>query len=284
MRISVVTPSFNQGRFLEETILSVLGQGYPDLEYIVMDGGSADGSVEIIERYGEQLAYWVSEPDAGQAAAINRGFEKATGDVLCWLNSDDLYLPGTLRYVAEHLDPASAELVFGNCVHAVEETGEVSGSDVVGEHRSSDLRLNDYVIQPSTFWTRQAWERVGPLDERLHFAFDWDWFIRALEAGVRFTPHVRPLSVYRIHPEHKTAAGADDRRREIAEVMRRHAGERYERLFTEAARRADGIARIKRWTRRLRVPSLHVPLLKLRYPGVFRGHDRRAIRDVGQMI
>src|SRR5438067_5112001 len=117
MKITVVTPSYNQGRYLEEAILSVLGQGYPDLEYLVMDGGSTDGSAEIIQRYDGDLAYWVSEPDGGQAAAINRGFEKATGDVLCWLNSDDMHLPGTIAWVAGHLRRGEPDLVFGDCVH-----------------------------------------------------------------------------------------------------------------------------------------------------------------------
>ena len=102
-RITVVTPSFNQAPFLEQTILSVLGQCYPNLEYIVMDGGSTDGSREIIERYAPQLAYWQSQPDGGQAAAINAGFARATGEILCWLNSDDYFLPGALHRIARHV-------------------------------------------------------------------------------------------------------------------------------------------------------------------------------------
>src|SRR5437763_5478849 len=141
MRISVVTPSFNQGRYLEECLLSVLGQGYPDLEYLVMDGGSTDESFEVIERHERNLAFWVSEPDEGQAAAINRGFEKASGDVLCWLNSDDLYLPGTLAHVASRLEPGAPQLLLGNCIHMWQGTGRVMGSDIERQHASYDLRL-----------------------------------------------------------------------------------------------------------------------------------------------
>jgi glycosyltransferase involved in cell wall biosynthesis len=284
MKISVVTPSYNQGRYLEETLMSVLGQGYPDLEYIVMDGGSTDHSVEIIERHEKELAYWASESDGGQANAINRGFEKATGDVLCWLNSDDLYLPGTLRYVVEHLEKGTPDFLFGNCVHLVDATGAVRGTDVQAHHARSDLRLHDYLVQPATFLTREAWERVGPLDESLHYAFDWDWFIRMQAAGVRFTPHARPLAVYRIHPQHKTASGADVRRRELAIVFERHAGNRYARLFARACEHAHRVRMVQEWTRRLRVPALDVPVLKLLAPRTFLGYEPGAIRDVANMI
>jgi|SRR5437764_6069655 len=283
MKISVVTPSYNQGRFLEDTMRSVLGQSHPDVEYIVMDGGSTDESVEVITRHEDRLAYWTSEPDDGQAAAINRGFEKATGDVLCWLNSDDMYMHGTLSHVASRLRPGRPELLLGNCVHVWEGTGRVMGSDIERQHASHDLRLYDYVMQPSTFWTREAWELAGPLDQTLHFAFDWEWFIRARDAGVAFRPDPRILSIYRMHPEHKTAVGAGDRLREVASVYRRHAGSRAERLFLDASALGDAVPDVQRWTRRLRLPRLDVTALKLLYPRTFLRYRPREIRDVCKM-
>ena len=284
MKITVVTPSYNQGRYLEEAILSVLGQGYPDLEYLVMDGGSTDGSAEIIQRYDGDLAYWVSEPDGGQAAAINRGFEKATGDVLCWLNSDDMYLPGTLRYVAERLAEGGSGLLFGNCVHVIEGTGQAKGSNVERWHRVSDLRLHDYVIQPASFWTRETWERVGPLDETLRYSFDWDWYIRAHRAGVRLVPVSRQLAVYRLHADHKTGSRAKAREHELAEVIGRHAGPTYERLFAEMCSRYEWIRAVEHRTRQMRVPELAPVILKLLAPGTFRGFEAQAIRDVSMML
>ena len=160
-RITVVTPSYNQGRFLEETILSVIGQGYPNLEFMILDGGSTDDSVAVIKKYERHLAYWVSEKDEGQAHAINKGFARATGDILAWLNSDDMYLPGALNYIASRLDVGLPELIFGNCFHFIQDKPSATGSDVRRWHEQRNLLLADYLIQPSTFWTRKAWEQTA---------------------------------------------------------------------------------------------------------------------------
>src|SRR5579862_6186863 len=155
-KITVVTPSFRQAQFLETTILSVLGQCYPNLEYIIMDGGSDDGSVAIIESYASQLAYWQSKRDAGQADAINQGFARATGDILCWLNSDDFFLPGTLRTIARELGPFCNDpaLLFGNCMYFREADGSAR---ILRARRHSPefLRETDCIYQPSSFWTRK---------------------------------------------------------------------------------------------------------------------------------
>ncbi len=216
-KISVLTPSFNQAQFLEQTIQSVIGQGYPNLEYIVMDGGSQDGSVEIIKKYEKHLSSWQSAPDGGQANAINKGFAIATGDILCWLNSDDMYLPGTLFQVATQLmNKTTPTLIFGNCLHFSEGNPEkVRGSNVVRDHKELDLSLVDYIIQPSSFWNRSAFELVGPMNEGYHFVFDWDWFLRARDKGVEFFPDSKFLSVYRIHRAHKTGTGGDQRMKEL---------------------------------------------------------------------
>jgi glycosyltransferase involved in cell wall biosynthesis len=283
-KITVVTPSLNQGRYLEDTILSVLGQQYPNLEYIVMDGGSTDDSVDIIRKYQHQLAYWVSEKDGGQAAAINTAFARATGDVLCWLNSDDMYLPAALSYIAPKLDPQRPELLFGNCLHLIENSAISYGSDVRRNHEQMNLALTDYIIQPSSFWTRVAWQQAGALDESLDFAFDWDWFLRGRAAGLTFIPDDRYLSIYRIHKGHKTANGGERRRNELVAIYQRHAGARYERLFSRCRRWRPAIRTVRKILRRLWLNRIEPRLLKMIFPHLFHGFTRNDVRDVISML
>jgi len=282
-KITIVTPSYNQGRFLEQTILSVIGQQYPDLEYIIMDGGSTDNSVEIIKKYESHLAHWKSEKDRGQADALNKGFALATGRIFGWLNSDDFYLPGTLAFVAEQLDARQPELLFGNCLHFVDNQQRAYGSDVRSEHDKRDLRLADYIIQPSSFWTREAWLKAGVLDESLHFGFDWDWFIRAMKAGVAFKAEDRYLSAYRIHDEHKTAVGGDKRHIELASVLGRHVGSKYERMFLRCLARPT-IAFSRKWLSLLRLTRFEPVLLKAAFPFLFRGFGQNEISDMMTML
>jgi glycosyltransferase involved in cell wall biosynthesis len=282
-KITIVTPSYNQGRFLEQTILSVIGQQYPNLEYIIMDGGSTDSSVEIIRKYESQIAHWESETDRGQAHALNKGFALATGTIFGWLNSDDFYLPGTLSFVAEQLGERKPEVLFGNCLHFVDDQPRAYGSDVRSEHERRDLRLADYIIQPSSFWTHESWLETGVLDESLHFGFDWEWFIRAMKAGVAFKPEDRYLSAYRIHGEHKTAVGGDKRRIELASIYGRHAGSNYEQLFLRCCTRSK-IAFAQKWVSLLRLAKLQPALFKAAFPILFRGFRQNEISDMMTML
>jgi glycosyltransferase involved in cell wall biosynthesis len=221
-RISVVTPSYNQGQFIEQTILSVLGQKYPALEYQILDGGSQDRTVTILQKYDADLAFWRSGKDGGQAAAINEGFRRSSGDILCWLNSDDLYLAHTLNTVAEIFAGHLSEplIVYGGC----ELFNDRMGACEVRPAIPFDpvlLAVSDFLDQPSTFWTRKAWEIVGPLDESLHYGFDWEWFIRASKL-CRFVSIGQTLSRYRIHPFHKSGSGGKRRWLELLKIVRMH--------------------------------------------------------------
>lgn len=242
-RITVVTPSFNQASFLETTILSVLGQCYSNLEYMVMDGGSKDGSVEIIRRYEAQLAHWTSGPDGGQSAAINTAFARATGDILCWVNSDDFLLPGTLLRVARHFADRTAEplLVYGSCLF-FEDRGKRAKVVRARMFDPAVLRLSAFIIQPSAFWTKALWEKAGSLDQSLSFAFDWDWFIRASAVG-SFAACDEILSAYRLHAAHKSGSGGEKRRHEIVDVVRRHGTEAHAAAYEHIDRHWPALER-----------------------------------------
>ena len=182
-RISVITPSFNQGAYLEETLRSVLLQGYPNLEYIVMDGGSTDGSIEIIQRYEPWLSYWVSAQDGGQAHALNQGFERATGSLFGSINSDDLLEPGALRQLgrAHHAQPTA--ILLGDLTNFDEQTGtswRIRQRNVNFQAMSQPWRYPVTWHQPATWFPRALYQRVGRLDETLRYLFDWDWMCRAL--------------------------------------------------------------------------------------------------------
>ena len=235
-KISVVTPSFNQGAYLEQTIQSVIGQNYPNLEYIVMDGGSTDNSVDIIRKYESHITHWESRADGGQANAINRGFALATGDILAWLNSDDMYLPGALDLISKRFSAAGKDelqILFGNCIHLVEETGEVFGSNVRHTALVSDLELYDYIVQPSCFWTKKTFDVVGELNEGLTYAFDWEWFLRAKNKGSKFVPLDNFLSIYRIHAGHKTGSGGLERVEEISEIYNEFCSHEVGKLYLQ---------------------------------------------------
>lgn len=232
-KISVVTPSFNQGQFLEQTISSVLGQNYPNLEYIIMDGGSTDQSVEIIKKYESQLSFWVSQKDGGQSAAINAGFARATGDILCWLNSDDYYLPNTLHQIAAILKEKKNTILFGNCIHINEKEHSSYASNVVKSFSNHPLELYDPIIQPSSFWTKDVWGKNGILDSNMHYVFDWEWFARAKKNGVDFFPQENYYSVYRIHEGHKSGSGATKRYLEVKNCIEKYHSKEMGLLFEQ---------------------------------------------------
>ncbi|HZI16984.1 MAG TPA: glycosyltransferase family 2 protein [Pyrinomonadaceae bacterium] len=215
-RISVVTPSLNQGRFLEQTIRSVLLQGYPDVEYIVIDGGSTDESVEVIRRYEDRLAYWVSEPDRGQSHAINKGFAIATGQIMCWLNSDDFLMPGALRTVAESLAGGGAFAVVGHAlkVYADGRPPHLLEGRFEGLPRLLRFWKGYTMHQPSIFWRREVFEKVGFLDESQHYIMDYDYWVR-IARHFDFANVDRVLACATYHEGAKTGDGYESYHREL---------------------------------------------------------------------
>jgi glycosyltransferase involved in cell wall biosynthesis len=209
--VSVVTPSFNQARFLEDTIRSVLAQDYPRLEYIIVDGGSTDGSLEIIKKYATELAWWVSEKDQGQTDAINKGFARAHGDVLAWLNSDDTYRPGAAAAAVKylHAHPESG-LVYANADY-IDEDGRVIGRFPAAQTDYRRLRRGYvHIPQQSMFFRAGLWRALGPLDPTFYFAMDYDLWTRiAAESEIKYVPD-QTWANFRIHASGKTIA-ADDR-------------------------------------------------------------------------
>jgi glycosyltransferase involved in cell wall biosynthesis len=200
--VSIVTPSYNQAAFLEETIVSVLEQDYPAVEYAVVDGGSTDGSVQIIERYADRLAWWRSEPDGGQADALNTAFARANGTYLGWINSDDTLLPGAVSRVVEVLEAnPRAVLGYGGIVHTDDASRQGEYFPPVVLPVAEMLRTWTFMVaQQGSLFRRDAWERVGPLNVERYYTFDSEFFLELALVG-ELAPVDAPLATYRFHEE-----------------------------------------------------------------------------------
>ncbi|MGW8250979.1 MAG: glycosyltransferase family 2 protein [Anaerolineales bacterium] len=232
--VSIVTPSFNQARFLEQTICSVLGQDYPRLEYIIVDGGSTDGSLEIIRRYASQLSWWVSEPDQGQTDAINKGFARARGDILAWLNSDDTYLPGAVGQAVGYLQShPQVGMVYGDA-NLVNEDGQVIGRFPAAQTDYRRLRRGYvHIPQQASFFRASLWRQVGPLDPSFYFAMDYDLWVRL----ARLAPlhyHPRLWANFRLHGGGKSSIADDRCWPEMLRVHRREGGSWFSWLVFKA--------------------------------------------------
>jgi glycosyltransferase involved in cell wall biosynthesis len=209
--VSIITPSFNQARFLESTIKSVLEQDYPRIEYILVDGGSTDGSLDIIKKYGDKLSWWVSEEDKGQTDAINKGFARAKGEILAWINSDDTYNPHTVgaavKYLIEHPDIA---MVYADC-NFINADGQVIGRFNSAQTDYGLLRQGYvHIPQQTMFFRAKYWKEIGPLDPSFYFAMDYDLWTRiAARAPIKYLSG-QTWANFRLHTSGKTVA-EDDR-------------------------------------------------------------------------
>lgn len=224
MQVSIITPSYNQARYLEATMRSVLEQDYPEIEYIVVDGGSTDGSADLIRKYADRLAWWVSERDQGQTDAINKGFARATGDILAWINSDDTYQPGAVKEAVAYFQAhPEIGMVYGDANY-IDEHGRVIGRFPAAQTDYRRLRQGYvHVPQQSAFFRADLWKQVGPLDPSFYFAMDYDLWVRlASVAPLHYYP--RLWANFRLHSDAKTVAADDRCWPEMLRVHRRLGG------------------------------------------------------------
>lgn len=242
-RITIVTPSLNQGRFIEQTIQSVISQEYPDLEYIIADGGSTDDTVHILEKYSEKIV-WYSKKDKGQTNAINNGLRRATGEVLGYLNADDILLPGTLLLIAQSFaEHPDIQWLTGQCT-IIDETGKETRSIIslyknllLYAHSYPMLFVTNYISQPATFWRTNLLDRCGLLDESLHYVMDYEYWLRLWRTASPFILH-RNLAAFRIQRDSKTtSSGHLDRYiEEERRIISQHTGSKILRFLHDAHR------------------------------------------------
>lgn len=232
--VSIVTPSYNQAAFLEQTICSVLDQDYQPLEYIIVDGGSTDGSLEIIQKYAHRLAWWVSETDRGQTDAINKGFARSKGEILAWLNSDDTYIQGTVSEAVGYLQ-AHPELaaVYGDA-NLIDQQGQVISKFPARQTSYQNLmRGYVHIPQQATFFRGDLWREVGPLDPSFYFAMDYDLWVRlSKKAPLKY--HPRLWANFRLHGDAKSIEQDDRCWPEMVRVHRREGGSKLSRLAIKA--------------------------------------------------
>jgi GT2 family glycosyltransferase len=280
--ISIVTPSFGQGHFLERTLYSVVNQNYPTLEYIVQDGGSTDETVDVLHRFDGSLTRWTSEPDNGQGDAINRGFAHTSGEIMAYLNSDDLLLPGALAYVATYFAAhPEVDVVYGHRV-IIDEYDRQVGCQVLPRHDDEELTMLDFVPQETLFWRRSAWEAAGgQIDPSLRFAIDWDLLLRLRDSGAKMVRVPRFLGAFRVHDEQKTATWFDECLKECDELRRRVHGRgiSHDEALARAAPYMRHHVPYHIWHRlKIRLPSRRLPVRTLPLEPQFRAPATEELR------
>ena len=223
--VSIITPSYNQGQFLEATIRSVLDQDYANIEYLVIDGGSHDQSLAVIQRYAHRLAYWVSEPDRGQAHAVNKGLKLSKGSILGWLNSDDVLLPGTVSLVVQTFrEGPDIDVVYGR-LDRIDEKGRLVPTPILPKDRiefSKKYILRECIVnQPGAFWRRDIMAKAGLLNEDLHYSLDYEYWIRLALLGARFKRLDRAVALFRLSPASKTVGQTTSHALELLRTFER---------------------------------------------------------------
>lgn len=290
--ISIVTPSLNQGKFIEQAITSIVGQDYSNTELIIIDGGSTDNTLDIIKKYSDKISYWISEPDNGPAEAINKGFRVAKGDILAWLNSDDMYLPCALSKAVDILGLSQEpRLVYGGCLHFQDGKKSSSGwlydcgypdEDAWGYIPPSFdrevLTYQDFIIQPATFWTRSLWKKTGELNESFSLTFDWEWFIRASQV-CDFTNINQYLAIFRFHDNHISSNAGVDRSAQILKIVETYASREWAAAYSAVYRQLSRLVHMRKILHRLKMYNLRY----LIHAGLYLNHGSRVDRALGNL-
>ena len=222
--VSIVTPNYNKAEYLEETIKSVIIQDYPNIEYIVVDGGSTDGSVDIIKKYNQHITKWVSEPDLGQSHAINKGWQMSNGEALAYINSDDLYFPGAVSNAVDKFQKDPDLSVFYGIGVFLSSKGDFHSyfENIEPYNRFRILSCTDFILQPASFFKRSSLEAVGFLNENLHYCMDWDLYCRLARDHYSFLFDPSLIAAARLYPDTKTLSGGHERFSEIWKLLMRY--------------------------------------------------------------